>query len=162
VPLGVAFQIQDDVLNLIAEPDGYGKDLWGDLWEGKHTLILIHALKSAPSGAREKAIALLRKPPPAVLPSAHTQAEGAAGLTLHPTAFGSLAARGAEPRSAEDVAFLREFALRHGGVAHARAAAARYARHFQRALRWVLLKAPPSPHRQFFADLADFTIHRKL
>ena len=45
IALGIAFQIQDDVLNLIADEGAYGKDLWGDLWEGKHTLILIHALR---------------------------------------------------------------------------------------------------------------------
>ena len=40
LPLGVAFQIQDDLLNLVAEKSEYAKDLWGDLWEGKHTLML--------------------------------------------------------------------------------------------------------------------------
>jgi geranylgeranyl diphosphate synthase type II len=162
VPLGVAFQIQDDVLNLIAEPDAYGKDLWGDLWEGKRTLILIHALKRAHSDERERAIAILKKSPPAVLPSAHSQAEGAAGLTLHPQTFGVPAANGVEPRNADDVAFLRDFALRHEGVAHARAVASRYARHFQRAIRSALDRAPDSTHRQFFADLAQFTLQRKL
>jgi geranylgeranyl diphosphate synthase, type II len=162
VPLGVAFQIQDDLLNLVAEPDGYGKDLWCDLWEGKHTLILIHALQQAPSEERDKAIAILSKPPPTIPPFAHTHAEGGAGLRLHPPTFGFGAADGAEPRNAEDVAYLRNFALRHGGVAHARATAARYARHFQRAIGAILDKTPPSPHRQFFVDLADFTTHRKL
>jgi geranylgeranyl diphosphate synthase type II len=162
VPLGVAFQIQDDILNLVAEPDGYGKDLWGDLWEGKHTLILIHALQQARSDERDKALAILRKPPPTVPSFARTQAEGATGLGLHPPTFGFGAANEAEPRNAEDVAYLRNFALRHGGVAHARATAARYARHFQHAIGAILDDTPPSPHRQFFADLADFTTHRKL
>ena len=40
--LGAAFQIRDDLLDLVAEPAGYGKDLHGDLWEGKRTLMLIH------------------------------------------------------------------------------------------------------------------------
>ena len=42
--LGVAFQIQDDVLNLIGEERLYGKEIGGDISEGKRTLILIHLL----------------------------------------------------------------------------------------------------------------------
>jgi len=42
---GAAFQIQDDLLNLEGGP-GYGKELNGDLLEGKRTLMLIHALPS--------------------------------------------------------------------------------------------------------------------
>jgi geranylgeranyl diphosphate synthase type II len=38
--LGAAFQIQDDLLNLQAD-ERYGKELNGDLWEGKRTLMLI-------------------------------------------------------------------------------------------------------------------------
>ena len=40
---GAAFQIQDDLLNLEAGP-AYGKELNGDLLEGKRTLMIIHAL----------------------------------------------------------------------------------------------------------------------
>jgi geranylgeranyl diphosphate synthase, type II len=43
---GVAFQIQDDLLNL--EPGvAYGKEVNGDLFEGKRTLMIIHALRHA-------------------------------------------------------------------------------------------------------------------
>jgi DNA repair protein RadA/Sms len=42
--LGVAFQIHDDVLNLRGVERRYGKETAGDLWEGKRTLILAHAL----------------------------------------------------------------------------------------------------------------------
>ena len=44
--LGAAFQIQDDLLNLIADPR-YGKERAGDIWEGKRTLMLIHAYQKA-------------------------------------------------------------------------------------------------------------------
>jgi geranylgeranyl diphosphate synthase type II len=40
--LGAAFQIQDDLLNLIGD-ETYGKERNGDLYEGKRTLMLIHA-----------------------------------------------------------------------------------------------------------------------
>lgn len=44
--LGAAFQIKDDLLNLA--PDGaYGKEINGDLLEGKRTLMLIHLLRHA-------------------------------------------------------------------------------------------------------------------
>src|SRR5262249_49562571 len=42
--LGAAFQIQDDLLNLEGDPEQYGKELDGDLWEGKRTLMLISLL----------------------------------------------------------------------------------------------------------------------
>jgi geranylgeranyl diphosphate synthase, type II len=40
--LGAAFQIQDDLLNLIGERAKYGKEIGGDVLEGKRTLMLIH------------------------------------------------------------------------------------------------------------------------
>jgi geranylgeranyl diphosphate synthase, type II len=50
--LGAAFQIVDDLLNLLGDPKKYGKEIGGDLWEGKRTLMLLHLLRSA--GRREK------------------------------------------------------------------------------------------------------------
>ncbi|WP_420596087.1 polyprenyl synthetase family protein [Deinococcus sp.] len=46
--LGAAFQIRDDVLNLLADAGGYGKEIGGDLLEGKRTLITLHWLSGAP------------------------------------------------------------------------------------------------------------------
>jgi geranylgeranyl diphosphate synthase, type II len=40
--LGAAFQIRDDVLNLVGSRDQYGKEIGGDLYEGKRTLMLAH------------------------------------------------------------------------------------------------------------------------
>jgi geranylgeranyl diphosphate synthase type II len=42
--VGAAFQIQDDLLNLIGDPARYGKERDGDLWEGKRTLMIVHLL----------------------------------------------------------------------------------------------------------------------
>ncbi len=42
--LGTAFQIQDDLLNLTGHEQKYGKEIGGDLMEGKRTLMLIHLL----------------------------------------------------------------------------------------------------------------------
>ena len=52
--LGAAFQIQDDRLNLAGDPDRYGKELAGDLWEGKRTLMLIHLLQAATAAERAR------------------------------------------------------------------------------------------------------------
>ncbi|HYC26333.1 MAG TPA: polyprenyl synthetase family protein, partial [Roseiarcus sp.] len=45
--LGLAFQITDDVLNLSGQVSKYGKEIDGDLWEGKRTLLLTYALERA-------------------------------------------------------------------------------------------------------------------
>jgi geranylgeranyl diphosphate synthase, type II len=52
--VGAAFQIQDDVLNLAGNSAKYGKEIGGDLWEGKRTLILIHALERATLAERRR------------------------------------------------------------------------------------------------------------
>ena len=44
--MGTSFQIQDDVLNLVANEDKYGKEICGDIIEGKRTLMLIHLLEN--------------------------------------------------------------------------------------------------------------------
>ncbi len=44
--MGAAFQIQDDLLNLTGKGKKYGKEIGGDIWEGKRTIMLIHLLNS--------------------------------------------------------------------------------------------------------------------
>lgn len=58
-PLGIAFQIQDDVLNLIGSKK-YGKEGKDDILEGKRTLILIRLLEVAKE--RDRIIELISKP----------------------------------------------------------------------------------------------------
>jgi geranylgeranyl diphosphate synthase type II len=60
--LGAAFQIRDDILNLIGDPEVYGKERMGDLREGKRTLILIHALTAAEPADRDLLERFLRLP----------------------------------------------------------------------------------------------------
>jgi geranylgeranyl diphosphate synthase, type II len=52
--LGAAFQIQDDVLNLVGDRSIYGKEILGDIWEGKRTLMLVHAMRSCTSDDQER------------------------------------------------------------------------------------------------------------
>jgi geranylgeranyl diphosphate synthase type II len=58
---GAAFQIQDDLLNLEAG-EAYGKEINGDLLEGKRTLMIIHALRHATGADRRRLIAFLALP----------------------------------------------------------------------------------------------------
>jgi geranylgeranyl diphosphate synthase type II len=45
--LGVAFQIRDDLLSAAGSDAAHGKDLLGDIREGKRTLMLVHLLAEA-------------------------------------------------------------------------------------------------------------------
>ncbi len=44
---GAAFQIRDDLLNLVGDERMYGKEILGDIYEGKRTLPLVHLLATA-------------------------------------------------------------------------------------------------------------------
>jgi len=60
--LGAAFQIQDDLLNLVGNPQRYGKELDGDVREGKRTLMLIDLLRRASTRDRRRLQAFLARP----------------------------------------------------------------------------------------------------
>jgi geranylgeranyl diphosphate synthase, type II len=45
--LGAAFQVEDDLLNLVGDRNRYGKEIDGDIWEGKRTLMLIRLWQKA-------------------------------------------------------------------------------------------------------------------
>ncbi|HXG35148.1 MAG TPA: polyprenyl synthetase family protein [Bryobacteraceae bacterium] len=60
--IGIAFQIQDDVLNLIGEESLYGKERLGDLLEGKRTIMMIHLFRTASPALRAEMEKLIRKP----------------------------------------------------------------------------------------------------
>ncbi len=60
--LGVAFQIQDDALNLVGDQKKYGKAKSDDIIEGKRTLILLHLLEVATPGDRKELISIMNKP----------------------------------------------------------------------------------------------------
>jgi geranylgeranyl diphosphate synthase type II len=52
--LGRAFQIQDDLLDLTADPERWGKPVGGDLREGKKTFLLLRALECSADGAADE------------------------------------------------------------------------------------------------------------
>jgi geranylgeranyl diphosphate synthase type II len=60
--LGAAFQIQDDLLNLVGDEQRYGKELGGDIYEGKRTLMLIRLFEQGTAAECARLEAILGKP----------------------------------------------------------------------------------------------------
>jgi geranylgeranyl diphosphate synthase type II len=60
--MGAAFQIQDDILNLVGNRKTYGKEIGGDIWEGKRTMMLIHAINSCTEDEKERMRLFLSMP----------------------------------------------------------------------------------------------------
>lgn len=59
---GTAFQIQDDLLDAIADPETFGKRPGGDIYEGKKTYLSILALQRAKGGLHQRLSGILQKP----------------------------------------------------------------------------------------------------
>lgn len=60
--LGAAFQIQDDLLNLVGDAAAYGKELGGDIHEGKRTVMLIRLFEEGTPDERARLSAMLGRP----------------------------------------------------------------------------------------------------
>ncbi len=60
--LGIAFQIQDDLLDITADEKKLGKTWGSDIMRKKKTLLLLHALKAASPPDRKELEAVLRQP----------------------------------------------------------------------------------------------------
>ncbi len=56
---GLAFQIQDDLLNLIGAEESTKKDFRNDITEGKRTLVVVHALQNLEGEDRTRLIEIL-------------------------------------------------------------------------------------------------------
>jgi geranylgeranyl diphosphate synthase type II len=161
--LGAAFQITDDLLNLRADPEDYGKEIGGDLWEGKRTLMLLHALRSAESDDQDRAVHILAKRRPS-----NDGELGLDDLLDRLTDRGELSRAGraeitarlqqqrtSESKSLNDIRWLYELMHRVGSLKHAREVAARHAREAAAVLiglDWL----PPSRHRDVLADLVEY------
>lgn len=135
--LGIAFQIRDDVLNLVGDGARYGKELDGDLWEGKRTLILLHALRESSAPERERMVRILGKARPT--------------LQLAP---------GLELKTAADVAFLRARIEASKSIDYASAVADEHARECREAFALVQAWLSPSTHRQFLEGLVGYVTER--
>jgi octaprenyl-diphosphate synthase len=62
--LGTAFQIQDDILDIVGDASTVGKTLGLDLEKGKLTLPIIHYLRTAPSEKRHRMRSILENQTP--------------------------------------------------------------------------------------------------
>ncbi len=168
--LGIAFQIRDDVLNLAGDVGKYGKEIGGDLWEGKHTLILMHALRTAPAPDRARAIEILgRSRPSGRGPSA--AGDGRLELLLaRLEASGDLSPKGRRElrgrlsgggaiKSEPDVRFLARLIGRCKSIEYASDVATRYADLASRTLTSVEGLAP-SIHLSFLDELVQFVVRR--
>ncbi|SDP52177.1 geranylgeranyl diphosphate synthase, type II [Streptomyces sp. cf386] len=60
--IGIAFQIQDDILNLVGQEELYGKEPLGDLLEGKRTVMLIHLFRTMAEAERPRMQEILQRP----------------------------------------------------------------------------------------------------
>ncbi len=166
--LGVAFQIHDDWLNLMGEEDAYGKELAGDLWEGKHTLMLIHAMRSATDSERRHALEILRKPRAPSSLGAQRVRETLERLRRDGE-IGEPAARAlwralddqAPCKTEADVAFLRELVVRYKGPEYARRVALSRARRAARTFAELAGTLPPSVHLEFLSGLVNYVVDRE-
>lgn len=59
---GAAFQVQDDLLNVAGAGSRYGKEPFGDLLEGKRTLLTIHLFDRATEPERRRLQAFFARP----------------------------------------------------------------------------------------------------
>lgn len=169
--MGTAFQIQDDILNLVGDEKLYGKELLGDLWEGKHTLVMLHALERASAEERRAALAILERPRPrapevergagldgvvrSLLDAGEVTGDAAVRLRL------ALEASAAEqPKTQADIELLRDLIRKAGSVEYARAVARRRAARARRTLAAAASWRRPSVHFEFIADLITFIAER--
>jgi geranylgeranyl pyrophosphate synthase len=58
--LGIAFQIQDDILNIIGNEKIYGKEIGGDISEGKITLMVVYIFNNAPEKISKRLLEILK------------------------------------------------------------------------------------------------------
>lgn len=161
--IGAAFQITDDLLNLRADPEDYGKEIGGDLWEGKRTLMLLHALRCATADERDRAVQIMARRRP------NTDDElSLTDLLERLTRRGELSHGGRaeiigflrdqhhlESKSLDDIRWIFELMQRVGSLTHARNVAAQHAREAATILAdldWL----PPSQHRDMLAGLVDY------
>ena len=85
--LGLAFQLQDDLLDVYGDPATFGKNIGGDILEGKKTFMLINALRLAQGAQRAELERWLSTSVTDVIgaagctPKGHTPAEKIAAVT---------------------------------------------------------------------------------
>ncbi|MBR9682781.1 MAG: polyprenyl synthetase family protein [Candidatus Aenigmarchaeota archaeon] len=62
IPMGKGFQVRDDLLNIVGEGSVYGKEIGGDIFEGKRTVLVIHLIKNTEGEEHQKVLDIMNKP----------------------------------------------------------------------------------------------------
>ena len=60
-PLGLCFQIRDDILDVTSDFEGQKKQFCNDIYEGKRTIMLGHLLRTANTGDKKKLVDIMNK-----------------------------------------------------------------------------------------------------
>jgi geranylgeranyl diphosphate synthase, type II len=170
IDLGVAFQIRDDTLNLVATDAAIGKEPWGDLWEGKRTLVLAAFFASAPEEDRRFAQQLLGRSRPVMAgrdPAGPRLEQALRALVAsdnitHGQASAVIDAYGRErSRGVKTEAEVTRFRAMLGpSIEAAEQVAADFARRASE--RWTSLSRSmaESTHRELIESILEFTIAR--
>jgi geranylgeranyl diphosphate synthase type II len=61
--LGIAFQVQDDYLDALGDPEKFGKEVGGDIRQNKKTFLLLHALEVASTEQKKQLQQLMLENP---------------------------------------------------------------------------------------------------
>ncbi len=167
--IGAAFQIQDDILNVTAEETRYGKESCGDLWEGKHTLIVARTLRVCSPTEQQHIVRILQKPRPpseelgqlgAVLDELRAQRQMTADAHERLSGVLERGLGAARFKTSEDVEYLGDLVQRYDGVTYAARVAQRRAQFAERALAGLARSLAPSVHRDFIEGLVEFVVNR--
>jgi geranylgeranyl diphosphate synthase type II len=141
--LGIAFQVVDDLLNLEGEESDYGKEINGDLWEGKYTPMLIHALSQATPEERQRAVDIMSMARPDV-----------------PTYLDTNTGKVSSMKTAADIRFLLSLIEQYDGLAYARTLANRYVEGALMRFARLRPRLGDSVHTQFLEELVTYVVER--
>ena len=173
--VGAAFQIQDDVLNLEGDPGHTGKEALGDLWEGKHTLVLEHTMRTVDAGRRRVLEEALAKERPRVerfgrdperegrrIFAELRAADVCEGETARRVARWMQDREDAGFRTATDVECLHAAVVDCGSVEYARGVARDRIRRAEVWMRAMHTWLEPSPDRDFLDSVLAYVVRRTL
>ncbi len=161
--LGVAFQVADDLLDLQGYEEQTGKRTRGDLWEGKRTLCLLHAVRHASAEERRELKAILERPRPSSEPEREALIEQLLQRVVDDDSEReAFRARlcGPPRRSQRDVDRLWSAMAAAGSFSYARRFASRRAERAAETLARACSGLPRSEHRSFLESLVAFTVER--
>lgn len=164
--LSVAFQIQDDILNLDGLEVAYGKEIGGDLWEGKRTVPLLHLMRTASFEEREEVRRILElSRPPDVgktsmfsdallqeLVDANELTEAGRTRLVEASASGY--------KTVDEIELVMSLMRRHGSIEYARDVARRWTEAAQAQLEKCSEWMVPSVHRSLLEELVAYVYAR--